>query len=72
MRFIADRLNRILQSETGKTRGQAFEEVFGGAAVTRYYALTARRVLKTRRRRAGIPGRAEYLRTTPGLRQLPN
>lgn len=45
----------VLQSETGKTRGQAFEEVFGGAAVTRYYALTARRVLKTRRRRGGIP-----------------
>ena len=45
----------VLQSETGKTRGQAFEEVFSGASVTRYYALTARRVLKTRRRRGGIP-----------------
>jgi len=44
-----------LQSETGKTRGQAFEEVFSGASVTRYYALTARRVLATRRRRGGIP-----------------
>ncbi|MGV8969357.1 MAG: succinic semialdehyde dehydrogenase [Microbacteriaceae bacterium] len=44
-----------LQSETGKTRGQAFEELFGGASVTRYYALSARRVLATRRRRAGIP-----------------
>ena len=44
-----------LQSETGKTRGQAFEEVFSGASVTRYYALTARRVLATRGRRAGIP-----------------
>ena len=44
-----------LQSETGKTRGQAFEEVFQGATVTRYYAVSARRVLVTRRRRAGIP-----------------
>ena len=44
-----------LQSETGKTRGQAFEEVFSGASVTRYYALTARRVLSSHRRRAGIP-----------------
>lgn len=45
----------VLQSESGKTRGQAFEEVFQGASVTRYYALTARRTLATRRRRAGIP-----------------
>ena len=50
-----DQLLDVLQSETGKTRGQAFEEVFGGASVARYYALTARRVLTTRRRRAGIP-----------------
>lgn len=45
----------ILQTESGKTRGQAFEEVFEGATVTRYYAVSARSVLKTRRRRAGIP-----------------
>lgn len=45
----------IVQSETGKTRGQAFEEVFQGATVTRYYAVSARGVLATRRRRAGIP-----------------
>jgi succinate-semialdehyde dehydrogenase/glutarate-semialdehyde dehydrogenase len=44
-----------VQSETGKTRGNAFEEVFSGASVSRYCALTARRVLTTRRRRAGIP-----------------
>lgn len=46
----------ILQTESGKTRGQAYEEVFEGATVTRYYAVSARGVLKTRRRRAGIPG----------------
>lgn len=45
----------IIQTETGKTRGQAFEEVFQGANVTRYYALLAKSVLKTRGRRAGIP-----------------
>jgi len=45
----------ILQTESGKTRGQAFEEIFEGASVTRYYAVSARNVLSTRRRRAGIP-----------------
>ncbi|MEO7123990.1 MAG: succinic semialdehyde dehydrogenase [Lacisediminihabitans sp.] len=44
-----------VQTETGKTRGQAFEEIFMGASVTRYYALSARSTLRTRRRRAGIP-----------------
>ncbi len=45
----------ILQTESGKTRGQAFEEVFQGASVTRYCALAARKVLATKRRRGGIP-----------------
>lgn len=45
----------ILQTESGKTRGQAFEEIFEGATVTRYYAVSARNVLRTRGRRAGIP-----------------
>lgn len=45
----------VLQTETGKTRGQAFEEVFIGAQVTRYYAVSARSTLRTKRRRAGIP-----------------
>lgn len=45
----------LLQTETGKTRGQAFEEIFQAATVTRYYAVSAQRVLATRRRRAGIP-----------------
>lgn len=44
-----------LQSETGKTRGQAFEEVFQAATVTRYYALSAERVLRGRGRRSSIP-----------------
>ena len=44
-----------VQSETGKTRGQAFEEVFQSANVTRYYAMSARRALASRGRRGGIP-----------------
>jgi succinate-semialdehyde dehydrogenase/glutarate-semialdehyde dehydrogenase len=44
-----------VQSETGKTRGQAFEELFNSAAATRYAAVAARRVLSGSRRRAGIP-----------------
>jgi acyl-CoA reductase-like NAD-dependent aldehyde dehydrogenase len=50
-----DELLDALQSETGKTRGQGFEEVFQSATVTRYYAVSAASVLKTRGRRGGIP-----------------
>ncbi|NEM90604.1 succinic semialdehyde dehydrogenase [Galbitalea soli] len=50
-----ERLLDVLQTETGKTRGQAFEELFQGAGVTRYYAVSAARVLREQRRRAGIP-----------------
>jgi len=50
-----ERLMDTLQTETGKTRGQAFEEVFSGASVTRYCAVTARSVLATRRRHSGLP-----------------
>lgn len=45
----------LVQLESGKTRGQALEEVFEAASVTRYNALAARRVLRGRHRRAGIP-----------------
>lgn len=44
-----------VQTETGKTRGQAFEEIFQAANATRYAAVSARRVLAPQRRRAGIP-----------------
>jgi acyl-CoA reductase-like NAD-dependent aldehyde dehydrogenase len=56
-RLLADRerLLDVLQTETGKTRGQAFEEVFQGGNATRYAALSARKVLATRHRRGGIP-----------------
>lgn len=45
----------LVQTETGKTRGQAFEEVFNSANSVRYNALSARRVLRGGRRRGGIP-----------------
>jgi succinate-semialdehyde dehydrogenase / glutarate-semialdehyde dehydrogenase len=56
--LLLDRRESLLdavQTETGKTRGQAFEEVFNAANSTRYNALSARRVLKGGRRRGGIP-----------------
>jgi succinate-semialdehyde dehydrogenase / glutarate-semialdehyde dehydrogenase len=66
--LLLDRRDALLdavQSETGKTRGNAFEEVFQGASITRYYALTARKILRTRGRRSGIPAvlrtRLEYV-----------
>lgn len=46
----------ILQTETGKARGHAYEEFFEAATVTRYNALAAPGVLRARRTRAGIPG----------------
>lgn len=45
----------ILQTENGKTRGHAFEEFAQAIQATRYYAIIARRTLRTRGRRAGIP-----------------
>jgi acyl-CoA reductase-like NAD-dependent aldehyde dehydrogenase len=45
----------LVQLESGKTRGQAFEEVFQAAAVTRYNALSAKRVLGGHRRRTVVP-----------------
>lgn len=45
----------LVQVESGKTRGQGLEELVQSAAVTRYNALQAERVLKGRRVRAGLP-----------------
>ncbi|MWB99541.1 succinic semialdehyde dehydrogenase [Agromyces seonyuensis] len=46
----------LIQIESGKTRGQAFEEIFAASGLTRYNALSARSVLKGRTRRGGVPG----------------
>ena len=45
----------LIQLESGKTRGQAFEEVFQATSVTRYNAIAARGVLRGHTRRSGIP-----------------
>ncbi|MGW9630485.1 succinic semialdehyde dehydrogenase [Agromyces sp. NPDC055520] len=45
----------LIQLESGKTRGQAFEEIFEAVSVTRYNALAARKVLHGRPVRSGLP-----------------
>ena len=56
----------LVQLESGKTRGQALEELFQAASVTRYNALSARRVLRGQTRRAGVP-----VATTTSVRYRP-
>src|SRR4051795_9408287 len=50
-----DELLDLLQLESGKARRHAFEEIMDVAAVSRYYARTAERHLRPRRRRGVIP-----------------
>jgi succinate-semialdehyde dehydrogenase / glutarate-semialdehyde dehydrogenase len=50
-----EQLQDLTQLESGKVRGQAFEEVYQAAAVTRWHAFKARRVLRGGRRRPGVP-----------------
>lgn len=45
----------VAQSETGKTRYAAFEELVDSASVARYYARTARSALRPSRRRGAFP-----------------
>ncbi|MGB3414913.1 MAG: succinic semialdehyde dehydrogenase [Microbacteriaceae bacterium] len=45
----------LVQAETGKSRGQAYEELFSSAATTRYLAFKARSVLAPKRKRSPIP-----------------
>jgi succinate-semialdehyde dehydrogenase/glutarate-semialdehyde dehydrogenase len=56
--LVLDRQEELLdliQLETGKARRHAFEEVLDAAIVARYYANTAERHLRTRRRRGALP-----------------
>ena len=50
-----DELMDVLQLESGKARRHAFEEVIDVAVVSRYYANTAERHLRPRRRRGALP-----------------
>lgn len=56
--LVLDRQSEVLdliQQENGKARKHAFEEVLDTAITARYYAHTAERHLKTRRRRGALP-----------------
>ncbi len=50
-----DEVLDILQLESGKARRHAFEEIMDAAMNARYYANTAERHLRTRRRRGAFP-----------------
>jgi succinate-semialdehyde dehydrogenase / glutarate-semialdehyde dehydrogenase len=45
----------VIQLESGKARRHAFEEIMDAAMVARYYARTAERYLKPKRRRGAFP-----------------
>lgn len=51
-----DELLDLTQLETGKSRLSAFEELLDVAMTARYYANTAERHLRTRRRQGALPG----------------
>jgi succinate-semialdehyde dehydrogenase / glutarate-semialdehyde dehydrogenase len=50
-----DEVLDVIQLESGKARRHAFEEVLDVALVARYYARSAERLLRTRRRRGALP-----------------
>ncbi|MDG2496635.1 MAG: succinic semialdehyde dehydrogenase [Aquiluna sp.] len=50
-----DELMDLLQSETGKSRAHAFEEVTGALGAITYYAKTTNGLMKRKRVRAGVP-----------------
>jgi succinate-semialdehyde dehydrogenase/glutarate-semialdehyde dehydrogenase len=56
--LVLDRQDEVLdviQLESGKARRHAFEEILDAALVARYYARSAERLLRTRRRRGALP-----------------
>jgi succinate-semialdehyde dehydrogenase/glutarate-semialdehyde dehydrogenase len=50
-----DRLLDLVQLETGKSRGHAFEEIGGALGSARYYGKIAQSKLKRRRAKSGLP-----------------
>ena len=50
-----DEVLDLIQTEAGKSRAHAFEEVLDTAIVARYYARRARRFLRPRRRKGALP-----------------
>jgi succinate-semialdehyde dehydrogenase/glutarate-semialdehyde dehydrogenase len=56
--LVLDRQDEVLdviQLESGKARRHAFEEILDVALVSRYYARSARRLLRPQRRRGALP-----------------
>lgn len=51
-----DELLDLVQTESGKSRRHAFEEVMDTAVMARHYALHAERYLRPRRRKGALPG----------------
>lgn len=51
-----DWLLDVIQTETGKARLHAFEEVLAAALAARHYAVRAARLLAPKRRRGAVPG----------------
>ncbi len=51
----------LIQSESGKSRGQAFEEIADVAIVARHYARTAGRTLRERRPLGALPGLSQVV-----------
>ena len=45
----------VIQSETGKNRASAFDEVLDVAITARHYAYAAPRMLRTRRKKGALP-----------------
>jgi acyl-CoA reductase-like NAD-dependent aldehyde dehydrogenase len=50
-----EQLMDTLQSETGKSRGHAFEEVIGALAAISYYAKVSPKLLRRKKVRSGVP-----------------
>lgn len=50
-----DRMMDVIQSETGKSRAHAFEEIAGSLAAIRYYAKQAPKLLKRKKTDSGVP-----------------
>lgn len=50
-----DEVLDVIQLESGKARRHAFEEILDVALVSRYYARSARRLLRPQRRRGALP-----------------
>lgn len=62
----ADALMDLLQSETGKSRAHAFEELTGASGAVSYYSRITAKTMKRKRLKAGVPFMLEaYVEPSP-------